>query len=112
MTTTTKGVTVPFVVRVETCTMNRGIYQNVVHHDPTSDAAPTPFSPLKGWNRRLIAGHGSGCPGGWHIQGAALGVNLLAGDNITRLGEGYARPPTRLTIPRTAGNPFLAGERR
>jgi len=110
LTTTTAGVTVPFVVRVETGTMNRGIYQNVVLHDPTSDAPPTPFSPPKGWNKRLIAQHGSGCPGGWYIQGAALGVNLLTADNLTRLGEGYALFANTLNHPTNSCNPFLAGE--
>lgn len=110
MTTTTRGVTVPFVVRVETGTMNRGIYQNVILHDPTSDPAPTPFSPPKGWNKRLIAGHGSGCPGGWYIQGAALGVNLLTGDYIARLGEGYALFANTLNHPTNSCNSVLAGE--
>ena len=110
LTTTAAGLTVPFVVRVETGTMNRGIYQNVILHDPTSDSAPTPFSPPKGWNKRLIAGHGSGCPGGWYIQGAALGVNLLTGDNLTRLGEGYALFANTLNHPTNSCNPFLAGE--
>jgi hypothetical protein len=110
MTTTTAGATVPFVVRVETGTMNRGVYQNVILHDPTSEPAPTPFSPPRGWNKRLIAGHGSGCPGGWYIQGAALGVNLLTGDNLTRLGEGYALFANTLNHPTNSCNPFLAGE--
>ena len=110
MTTTTGGVTVRFIVRVETGTMNRGIYQNVILHDPTSDPAPTPFSPPKGWNKRLIAGHGSGCPGGWYIQGAALGVNLLAGDNVARLREGYALFANTLNHPTNSCNPVLAGE--
>ena len=42
------NVTVPFVVRLETGTMDRGIYQNVVLFDPTSDPSPTPFTPPKG----------------------------------------------------------------
>ena len=66
-TTTTDGKTVHFIVRVETGTMNRGIYQNTILFDPTSDVAPTPMTPPKGWNRRLIAIHGAGCPGGWYI---------------------------------------------
>ena len=41
-TTTSEGRTVNFIVRVETGTMNRGIYQNAVLHDPTSEPAPTP----------------------------------------------------------------------
>jgi len=42
MTTTLSGLTVPFVVRVETGTMDRAIYQNAVLHDPTSEPSPTP----------------------------------------------------------------------
>ena len=89
-TTTSTGTVVPFVVRVETGTLNRGIYQNAILHDPTTDAAPTPLSPPAGWNKKLIAVHGTGCTGGWYVQGAALGVGLTTGDNLTRLGEGYA----------------------
>ena len=63
MTTTLNNVTVPFVVRLETGTMDRGIYQNAVLFDPTSDSGPTPFAPPKGWNKRLLAQHGAGCPG-------------------------------------------------
>ena len=35
-TTTTTGATVKFIVRVETSTINRGIYQSAILHDPTS----------------------------------------------------------------------------
>lgn len=106
-TTTLDGVTVPFVVRVETGTMNRGIYQNTILHDPTKEPAPSPFAPPKGWNKRLIAMHGGGCPGGWHIQGAAMGANIL---DVTRLGEGYALFINTLNHPSNSCNPFLAGE--
>jgi len=107
MTTTTSGAKVPFVVRVETGTLNRGIYQNVVLHDPTRDAPPSPFSPPPAWNRRLIAIHGAGCPGGWYRQGAAQGVNPL---DVARLGEGYALFINTLNHPSNSCNPFLAGE--
>ena len=109
-TTTTLGTVVPFVVRVETGTMDRGIYQNAILHDPTKDAAPTPAAPPKGWNKRLIANHGSGCAGGWYIQGGAEGVNPLAGDNLTRLGEGYAVFINSLNHPTNSCNAVLAGE--
>jgi hypothetical protein len=110
MTTTLTGVTVPFVVRVETGTMNRGIYQNAILHDPTSDPAPTPFLPPKGWNKRLLAQHGAGCPGGWYVQGDAQGVNILTGTNMTRLGEGWAIFINTLQHPSNSCNSFLAGE--
>ena len=95
MTTTTAGVTVPFVVRVETGTVDRGIYQSAVLHDPTKEATPTPLAPPKAWNRRLIAIEGFGCPGGWYIQGAAEGNLAIAGFDFSllnpdRLGEGNA----------------------
>jgi len=109
-TTTTEGKTVPFVVRVETGTMDRGIYQNVILHDPTTDGEPSPLNPPNGWNKRLVAVHGSGCPGGWYIQGAALGVNLLTGDQLTRLGEGYAIFTNSLNHPSNSCNALLAGE--
>jgi len=106
-TTTTAGVTVHFVVRVETGTLNRGIYQNSILFDPTSDPAPSPFSPPKGWNRRLIGVHGSGCPGGWYIQGPVEGESVLV---PARLGEGYAMFTNTLNHPTNSCNPFLAGE--
>jgi hypothetical protein len=107
MTTTVNGARVPFVVRVETGTLNRGIYQNAVLHDPTSEAAPDPFTRLRGWNGRLIGLHGSGCTGGWYVQGAAQGGNLL---DPERLGEGYAIFINTLNHPSNSCNPVLAAE--
>ena len=109
-TTTSTGAVVPFVVRVETGTLNRGIYQNAVLHDPTKDAVPTPLAPPAGWNKKLIAVHGTGCTGGWYVQGAALGVGLTTGDNLTRLGEGYAIFNNTLNHPTNSCNAILAGE--
>ena len=110
MTMTTEGLTVPFVARVETGTMARGIYQNVILHDPMSDGEPSPINPPRAWNRRLVAVHGSGCPSGWYIQGGAMGVNLLTGDQLSRLGEGYASFTNTLNHPTNSCNALLAGE--
>jgi hypothetical protein len=106
-TTTTAGKTVNFVVRVETGTMDRGIYQNAVLHDPTVDPAVSPFTPPAGWNHRLIAMHGAGCPAGWYIQGAAEGANIL---DPERLGEGDALFINTLNHPTNSCNAVLAGE--
>ena len=108
--TTTAGKTVPFVVRVETGTMNRGIYQNAVLHDPTRDPAPPPFTPPPAWNRRFLAIHGVGCPTGWWRQGGVMGVNPLAGPMIARLGDGYVIFTNTLNHPTNSCNAFLAGE--
>jgi hypothetical protein len=107
MTTTSTGLTVPYVVRVETGTMNRGIYQNAILFNPTSDPPPNPFSTPRGWNHRLVAIHGAGCPGGWYTQGTAEGVNVL---QSMYLSQGYALFINTLQNPSNSCNPFVAGE--
>ncbi len=110
-TTTVAGKTVNFIVRVETGTMNRGIYQNAILHDPTVDPAPTPFTPPAGWNRRLHRhARQSGCPGGWYIQGGR------AGRQRPRSRRGSARATrsssTRSTIRPTAATRSSPARRR
>jgi hypothetical protein len=107
MTTTDKGVTMPFVVRVETGTMDRGIYQNAILHDPTTEPPPSPFTPPKGWNQRLQGLHGVGCPGGWYIQGSVMGENIL---DPTLLGRGFGMFINTLNYAAQSCNAFLAGE--
>ncbi len=107
MTTTTDGRTVPFIVRVDTATINRGIYQSAILFDPAAGADPDPLSPPPGWNRRLIAVHGVGCAGGWYVQGAKQGENIL---DPVRLGEGYAVFTNTLRHPSNSCNALLAGE--
>jgi hypothetical protein len=114
-TTTLAGTTVPFIVRVETGTVDRGIYQSAVLHNPVTETAPTPVVPPKGWNRRLIAIQGFGCPAGWYIQGASQGNLPLAGFdfsllNIKRLGEGYAMFANTLHHASNNCNAVLASE--
>ncbi len=113
--TTVEGKNVPFVIRIETGTVDRGIYQNAVLHDPTTEAAPTPFAPPKAWNRRLVAIEGFGCTGGWYIQGAAQGNLALAGFdfsllNVKRLAEGYAMFANTLHHASNNCNAVLASE--
>ena len=40
-TTTSQGKTVPYIVRVETGTINRAIYQTAILHDPIGESSPT-----------------------------------------------------------------------
>ena len=51
-TTTTAGLTVPYIVRVERGTVNRGIYDIVVLFDPAK--AWTPTAPQAQWNRKMV----------------------------------------------------------
>src|SRR6266851_5694263 len=75
--------------------------------DPTSDPPPSPFSQPAGWNRKLIAIHGAGCPGGWYTQGSQEGVNVLSD---LYLSQGYALFINTLQNPSNSCNPFVAGE--
>ena len=72
-TTTLDGTQVPYIVRIETGTINRAIYQVAMLHNPASEQAPDPWTRPKGWNRRLVYTHGGGCTTGWNRQGATTG---------------------------------------
>ncbi|HYY60550.1 MAG TPA: DUF6351 family protein, partial [Burkholderiales bacterium] len=72
-TTTTEGKRVPYIVRMETGTINRAIYQISILHDPLAQAAPSWNNQPPNWNKRLIYTFGGGCIGGWYRQGASTG---------------------------------------
>jgi hypothetical protein len=59
MTTTTAGLTVPYIVRVERGTMNRGIYDIAVLFDPTRTARWTALSPQPQWNGKVVYSFGA-----------------------------------------------------
>ncbi|MGE3840881.1 MAG: DUF6351 family protein [Vicinamibacterales bacterium] len=85
-TTTSLGARVPYVVRVETGTINRAIYEMAMLHNPASEPTPDPFTRSAGWNGRLIYTFGGGCAGGWYRQGATTG----GVDDDVMLLQGYA----------------------
>ena len=93
-TTTSEGKIVKYVVRVETGTINRGIYQIAILHDPTKDAAPDFMAPPAGWNKRLIFTYGGGCGGGWYAQGNTTGGVIV--DQLLR--QGYAVASSSLMV--------------
>ncbi len=93
-TTTTDGRTVPYVVRIETGTVNRAIYQTALLHNPASDAAPEPTRRPSGWNGKLVYTFGGGCTGGWYRQGNTTGGVL--DHNILR--QGYAMASSSLNV--------------
>ena len=57
MTTTTAGLTVPYVVRVERGTLNRGIYDIAVLFDPSKPWAA--LSPQAQWNGKVVYSFGA-----------------------------------------------------
>jgi hypothetical protein len=104
-TTTATGATVPFIVRLETGTINRAIYQTAILHNP-NDAAPSPFSPPAAWNGRLMYPLGGGCIGGWYFQGNGLVTPL----NATWLGKGHAVASASLNTFGNNCNDLLSSE--
>jgi len=73
MVTTSLGVQAPFIVRVETGTINRGVYEIAMLFNPAKDAQPDFMTKPSGWNGRLIYTFGGGCAGGWYKQGTGTG---------------------------------------
>jgi len=62
MTKTDAGVTMPYIVRVERGTLNRGIYDIAVLFDPTKDSLMTgwkPTAPQAGWNGKVVYSFGA-----------------------------------------------------
>ena len=94
MTTTSLGQQVPFIVRVETGTINRGVYEIAMLFNPTRDAQPDFMTKSSGWNGRLIYTFGGGCAGGWYKQGAGTG----GVDDEAMLQQGYAMASSSLNV--------------
>jgi hypothetical protein len=84
--TTVTGSTVPYIVRIETGTVNRAIYQIAMLHNPATDPAPDFVTRSAGWNGRLIYTFGGGCIEGWYRQGTTTGDV----DDTVMLQRGYA----------------------
>jgi len=105
-TTTSLGKTVPYIVRIETGTINRAIYELAMLHDPAAERAPDPWSGPAGWNRRLIYTHGGGCTNGWYRQGNTTG----GVDDDAMLRQGYAVASASLSVFGNNCNDLLASE--
>lgn len=100
-TTLADGSKVPYIVRLETGVINRGIYQTAVLGDPVGNPTPTPLSTAKSWNGKLVYPFGQSCGGGWYAQGTSMGpvggstasANGTSGDfnvlNDLALRKGY-----------------------
>lgn len=104
-TTTNEGMEVPFIVRLETGTINRAIYQFAILHDPAA-GEPSALAPSPQWNGRLIYTFGGGCEAGY-FQGNTTG-GVLRED---MLGKGYAVASSTLNVNAQGGcNDVLSAE--
>ncbi len=99
------GRRVPFIVRVETGTVNRAIYEIAMLHEP-DQAEPTPWRPSPHWNSKLVYTHGGGCRGGWHQQGVRTGGVMRRG----LFEQGYAVVSSSLNVFGQNCNDLLASE--
>jgi hypothetical protein len=101
MTTTDTGATVPFIVRVERGTLNRGIYDIAVLFDPTKDdvkAGWKPYAPQAGWNGKVLYAFGasSGQPRQqFHSEVSWADVGVTT--NAVALGKGFLVAVNSLT---------------
>ncbi|WP_408619761.1 DUF6351 family protein [Jiangella endophytica] len=105
-TTTSAGVTVPFIVRMETDSANRAIVQTSMLHDPLGEPAPAPTRRTTGWNGRAVFTLGGGCSGGWYRSGAGTGGVTDA----FLLGQGYALMSSSLNVFGNNCNDLTAAE--
>ena len=104
-TTVYGGRTVPFVVRVQSGTINRAIYRIAILADPASRSGRS-WKPGPGWNGKLRYTFGGGCGFGRH-QGINQATTVL---NETNLSRGFAVATSTLNIYGTACDDDLSAE--
>jgi len=103
---TVNGKQVPYVVRIETGTINRAIYQIAMLHNPATDPAPDFMARAAGWNGKLIYTFGGGCEPGWYQQGASTGGVMDDG----QLRQGYAVASASLDVAGNNCNDVISAE--
>jgi hypothetical protein len=104
-TTTIDGSTVPYIVRVETGSINRAVYEVAFLHEPGAPL-PDPFTESDGWNGKMIYRQGGGCRSGWYVQGNDTGGVLI--DDM--LARGYATVGASLNVYGNNCNDPVASE--
>ena len=100
-TTTSDGNTVPYIVRVESGTINRGVYRLAMLDNP----GVTPF-PGPGWNGKLVVSFG--CCGAAQYNQGAQGVDSVLSD--LELSRGFAFLNSTELWNNQHANPHLQGE--
>jgi len=101
------GTEVPYVVRIESGTINRGIYRIAILDDPTTRKnANDAWKPGAGWNGKLVYRFGGGCGSG--KRQSTLGITGAL--NEVALQRGFAVATTTLNTYGTACNDYLSAE--
>jgi hypothetical protein len=99
--TTIDGRTVPYIVRVESGTINRSIYRIAMLDDPATEGVVR-----DGWNSRLGVTFGGGC-GTQYNQGANTAMSALSDLYLSR---GFAYMNSTELVNQLHCNPVLQGE--
>ena len=113
-TTTNDGKTVPYIVRVDSGTINRAIYQIAILDDPAAATIdPAAWKPGAGWNRKFVVSFG-GSSGTQYIQGVmapptggGAGGGVL---NHAALSRGFGYLISSELVNGRRGNGVLQGE--
>jgi hypothetical protein len=115
-TKTSDGKTVPYIVRVDSGTINRAIYQLAILDDPKpATIDPAAWQPTDGWNRKLMVTFGGGS-GTQYVQGSIgqpgaaqgpIGQGVLS---HTALSRGFAHLISSELVNGRRGNGVLQGE--
>ena len=103
-TTTTEGHEQDFIVRIESGTINRAIYEIAFLHDP-ADGLPDPWSARQGWNGRLVYRFGGGCRAGYR-----QGLVRSALQDLPSLANGYAVAMSSLNVFGNNCNDVISAE--
>lgn len=97
----------PYIVRVETGTVNRAIYEIAMLHNPlVSSRFLDAWNRSPNWNDKLVYTHGGGCRAGWHQQGVRTGGVMRRG----LFEQGYAVTSATLNVFGQNCNDLLASE--
>ena len=107
-TTTNDGVTLPYIVRVESGTINRGVYRLAVLDNPTKDA-PATWKPGPGWNKKLVA-YFDCCGSAQYNQGVHPIETILGDVGHIQLSRGFAFMNSTELWNNQHANPHLQGE--
>ncbi|HEX4945499.1 MAG TPA: DUF6351 family protein, partial [Blastocatellia bacterium] len=105
-TTTNDGKTVPYIVRVDSGTINRSIYRIAILDDPQPTEASEAWKPSAGWNRKLAVSFGGGA-GTQYNQGVNQATAAL---NHLYLARGFAFMISTELVNQQHGNAILQGE--
>ncbi len=105
-TTTIDGKTVPYIVRIDSGTINRSIYRIAVLDDPNPELSGNQWTPGAGWNRKLAVSFGGGA-GTQYNQGVNQANAAL---NHLYLSRGFAFMISTELVNQQHGNAVLQGE--